>query len=152
MVDGKYQDIPCSSVWWGLAEAGQLLTSIWAAVKQGQVVLALVLTGKHTQASHKLRPLFYVVHLKAKHLAIKPNDHFCREKSQTDMSKPGYIKPKLYAWIKTLKICVNWLLKSWCGGGRCFTQQGLSRAQHTIKQLNTKQGPRVMAFSGSFCD
>lgn len=47
----KYQDVPCGLVWCRLAEASQLLASIWTAVKQGQVVLTLVRTGEHTNPS-----------------------------------------------------------------------------------------------------
>lgn len=41
----KYQDVPCGSVRGGLAEAGQFLVSIRAAVEQGQILFTLLLTG-----------------------------------------------------------------------------------------------------------
>lgn len=42
----KYQDVPCGSVRGGLAEAGQFLVSIGAAVEQGQILFTLLLTGR----------------------------------------------------------------------------------------------------------
>lgn len=41
----KYQDVPRGSVRGGLAEAGQFLASIRAAVEQGLVLFSLLLTG-----------------------------------------------------------------------------------------------------------
>lgn len=41
----KYQDVPCGFVRGVLAEAGQFLVSIRAAVEQGQILFSLLLTG-----------------------------------------------------------------------------------------------------------
>lgn len=49
----EYQDVPCGSVWWGLAEAGYFFVSIWAGVIQRQVVLVLILTANKKGSFHK---------------------------------------------------------------------------------------------------
>lgn len=49
----EYQDVPCGSVRWGLAEAGYFFVSIRAGVIQRQVVLVLILTAHKKGSFHK---------------------------------------------------------------------------------------------------